>query len=56
MDLGESHVATSHWLELSGMDQRCACETWVPLDPHQPGSRLSPTGESGPLEDPSTCQ
>ena len=28
-----------------------ACETWVPLGPHQPGSRPSPTSGSGPSED-----
>jgi hypothetical protein len=31
-----------------------ACETWVPLGPHRPGSRLSPTSGSGILEDPPT--
>jgi hypothetical protein len=31
------------------------CETWVPLGPHRPGSRPSPTSGSGPLEDPPTC-
>jgi hypothetical protein len=33
-----------------------ACETWVPLGPHRPGSRSPPTSGSGPPEDPSTCQ
>jgi hypothetical protein len=33
-----------------------ACETWVPLGPHRPGSRPSPTSGSGLLEDPPTCQ
>jgi hypothetical protein len=33
-----------------------ACETWVPLVPHRPGSRPSPTSGSGLLEDPPTCQ
>ena len=33
-----------------------ACEIWVPLDPHQSGSRPSPTSGSGPPEDPLTCQ
>jgi hypothetical protein len=28
------------------------CETWVPLGPHQPGSRPSTTSGSGLLEDP----
>jgi hypothetical protein len=28
-----------------------ACETWVPLGPHLPGSRPSPTSGSGLLED-----
>jgi hypothetical protein len=32
------------------------CETWVPLGPHRPGSRPSPTSGSGLLEDPPTCQ
>jgi hypothetical protein len=32
------------------------CETWVPLGPHRPGSRLSPTSGSGLLEDMPTCQ
>jgi hypothetical protein len=33
-----------------------ACETWVPLGPHRPGSRPSPTSgsSSGLLEDPPT--
>jgi hypothetical protein len=34
---------------------RGACETWVPLGPHRPGSRSSPTSESGLPEDPPTC-
>jgi hypothetical protein len=33
-----------------------ACETWVPLGPHRPGSRPSPTSGYGLLEDPPTCQ
>jgi hypothetical protein len=33
-----------------------ACETWVPLGPHRPGSRSSPTSGFGLLEDPPTCQ
>jgi hypothetical protein len=33
-----------------------ACETWVPLGPHQPCSRPSPTSGSGLPEDPPTCQ
>jgi hypothetical protein len=33
-----------------------ACETWVPLGPHRPGSRPSPTSGSGLLEDQPTCQ
>jgi hypothetical protein len=33
-----------------------ACETWVPLGPHRPGSRSSPTSGSGLLDDPPTCQ
>jgi hypothetical protein len=32
-----------------------ACEKWVPLGPHQPGSRPSPTSGSGLLEDLPTC-
>jgi hypothetical protein len=32
-----------------------ACETWVPLGPHRPGSRPSPTSGSGLSEDPPTC-
>jgi hypothetical protein len=32
------------------------CETWVPLGPHRPGSRPSPTSGFGLLEDPPTCQ
>jgi hypothetical protein len=32
-----------------------ACETWVPLDPHRPGSRPSLTSGSGLPEDPTTC-
>jgi hypothetical protein len=32
-----------------------ACETWVPLGPHRPGSRPSPTSGSGLPEDPPTC-
>jgi histone deacetylase 1/2 len=32
------------------------CETWVPLGPHRPSSRPSPTSGSGLLEDPPTCQ
>jgi hypothetical protein len=31
------------------------CKTWVPLGPHRPGSRSSPTSGSGLLEDPPTC-
>jgi hypothetical protein len=31
------------------------CETWVPLGPHRPGSRPSPTRGSGLLEDLPTC-
>jgi hypothetical protein len=26
-----------------------ACETWVPLGPHRPGSRSSPTSGRGPI-------
>jgi hypothetical protein len=33
-----------------------ACETWVPLGPHRPGSQPSPTSGSGLLEDSPTCQ
>jgi hypothetical protein len=33
-----------------------ACETWVPLGPHQPGSRSSLTSRSGLPEDPPTYQ
>jgi hypothetical protein len=33
-----------------------ACETWVPLGPHRPGSRLSSTSEYGLPEDLLTCQ
>jgi hypothetical protein len=33
-----------------------ACETWVPLGPHRPCSRPSPTSGSGLPEDPPTCQ
>jgi hypothetical protein len=33
-----------------------ACETWVPLGPHRPGSWPSPTSGSGLSEDPPTCQ
>ena len=33
-----------------------ACETWVPLGPHRPGSQPSPTSGSGPSEDSPTCQ
>jgi hypothetical protein len=32
-----------------------ACETWVPLDPHGPGSWSSKTSASGLLEDLPTC-
>jgi hypothetical protein len=32
------------------------CETWVPLGPHRPGSRPSPTSGSSLLEDLPTCQ
>jgi hypothetical protein len=32
------------------------CETWVPLGPHRPDSRPSPTSGSGLLEEPPTCQ
>jgi hypothetical protein len=32
-----------------------ACETWVPLGLHRPGSRLSLTSRSGLLEDLPTC-
>ena len=35
---------------------KCMCETWVPLGPHWPGSRPSPTSGSGPSEDSPTCQ
>jgi hypothetical protein len=31
------------------------CETWVPVGPHRPGSRPSPTSGSDLLEDPPTC-
>jgi hypothetical protein len=33
-----------------------ACETWVPLGPHRPGSWPSLTSGSGLLEDLPTCQ
>jgi hypothetical protein len=33
-----------------------ACETWVPLGPHRPGSRTSLTSRFGLPEDPPTCQ
>jgi hypothetical protein len=33
-----------------------ACETWVLLGPHRPGSRLSLTSGSGLPEDSPTCQ
>jgi hypothetical protein len=33
-----------------------ACETWVPLGPHQLGSLPPPTSGSGLLEGPPTCQ
>jgi hypothetical protein len=33
-----------------------ACETWVPLGPHRPGSQPSPTSGSGLLEHLPTCQ
>jgi hypothetical protein len=33
-----------------------ACETWVPLGPHRPGSRPSTTSGPGLREDLSTCQ
>jgi hypothetical protein len=39
----------------TGIDARGRCETWVPLGPHRPGSRPSPTSGSGLLEDPPTC-
>jgi hypothetical protein len=32
-----------------------ACETWVPLGPHRPGSRSSLTSRSHLPEDPPTC-
>jgi hypothetical protein len=32
-----------------------ACETWVPLGPHRPGSRSSLTSRSDLPEDPLTC-
>jgi hypothetical protein len=32
-----------------------ACETWVPLGPHRPGSRSSLTSGFGLPEDPTTC-
>jgi hypothetical protein len=32
-----------------------ACETWVPLGPHRPGSRSSLTSRLGLPEDPPTC-
>jgi hypothetical protein len=32
------------------------CETWVPLGPHRPGSRPSPTSGFGLLRDLPTCQ
>jgi hypothetical protein len=32
-----------------------ACETWVPLGPHRPGSRSSLTSRSGLSKDSSTC-
>jgi hypothetical protein len=33
-----------------------ACETWVPLGPHQPGSQPPLTSGFGLPEDPPTCQ
>jgi hypothetical protein len=33
-----------------------ACETWVPLGPHRPGSRPSPTSGYSIPEDSPTCQ
>jgi hypothetical protein len=41
--------------EIGHISTNC-CETWVPLGPHRPGSRPSPTSGSGLPEDPSTCQ
>jgi hypothetical protein len=38
------------------IEEKLVCETWVPLDPHRPGSRPSPTSGSGLLEDLPTCQ
>jgi hypothetical protein len=32
-----------------------ACETWVPMGPHRPGSQPSPTGGPDLPEDPPTC-
>jgi hypothetical protein len=42
-------------VDLQDVLQIVACETWVPLGPHRPGSRPSPTSGSGLPEDPPTC-
>jgi hypothetical protein len=48
---------TSSWPSLDAPTNRSgACETWVPLGPHRPGPRPSPTSGSGLLEDQPTCQ
>jgi hypothetical protein len=44
------------WVGSGARETDGAWETWVPLGPHRPGSRPSPTSGSGLIEDPPTCQ
>jgi hypothetical protein len=55
-DLSMSSRLRHDPLEVAAPTHRSgACETWVPLGPHRPGSQPPPTSESGLLEDPPTC-
>jgi hypothetical protein len=50
-----SHLRTYSVAYLKETKNCNSCETWVPLGPHRPGSRPSPTSGFGLLEDPPTC-
>jgi hypothetical protein len=59
MRLHRRHVFASHrrdFVSAASPTRRSgACETWVPLGPHLPGSQSSPTVEHDLSEDPPTC-
>jgi hypothetical protein len=59
MRLHRRHVFASHrrdFISATLPTRRSgACETWVPMGPHRPGSQPSPTGGPDLPEDPPTC-